>query len=307
MLEDLKVVTPLLKLNSFKGNETFIKLEGSNLYGSAKDRATVYVLSKLLAEGMINHDTEIVESSSGNMGVALAAVGARLNLNITIVIDAAISNINEFLMKAYGAKTIKITEADENGSYLRKRLQAVKKYISKRDNIYWFNQYGNPLVIEAYKETVGKEIIQQCPDVAYVFIAVSSGGTIAGISEAMHEYNKSIKIIAVDIEGSKIFEPETKKIKHFIGIGSSMRTDNFLKAIIDDNIVVNEQDSMQALLRLLREEQLFLGGSSGCVVTGAEQYIQSHQIDNKKIVIVSHDRGERYYANLYSRYAQYLG
>ena len=86
-----------------------------------------------------------------------------------------------------------------------------------------------------------------------------------------------------------------------------MRTDNFLKDIIDDNIVVNEQDYMQALLRMLREEQLFLGGSSGCVLTGAEQYIQSHQIDNTKIVIVSHDRVERYYANLYSRYAQYLG
>lgn len=306
MLEDFKVVTPLIKLNSFENNETYIKLEGSNLYGSAKDRAAVYVLSKLLEEGTINRDTEIVESSSGNMGVALAAVGAHLNLNITIMIDASISNLNEFLIKAYGAKTIKITEADENGSYLKKRLQTVREYIAERDNVYWFNQYGNSLVIEAYKETVGKEIIKQCPDVDYVFIAVSSGGTVAGISQAIHEYNQSIKVIAVDVEGSKIFEPETKKIKHFTGIGSSIRTDNFLRAIIDDKIIVSEHDSVQALFNMMRKEQLFLGGSSGCVVTGTDQYLQLHKIANKKVVIVSHDRGDRYFANLYSKHPEFM-
>lgn len=306
MLEDFKAITPLIKLNSFKGNDTFIKLEGSNLFGSVKDRAAVYVLSKLLEEGMINHDTEIVESSSGNMGVALAAVGARLNLNITIMIDASISNLNEFLIKAYGAKTIKITEADENGSYLNKRLQTVREYIAEHDNVYWLNQYGNPLIIEAYKETIGKEIIQQCPDVNYVFIAVSSGGTVAGISQAMHEYNKSIKIIAVDVEGSKIFDHKTTKVKHFTGIGSSIKTDNFLRAIISDKIIVREHDSIQTLFNMMRKEQLFLGASSGCTVTGTEQYINLHQINNKKIIIVSHDRGDRYFANLYSKYSEFM-
>lgn len=306
MLEDFKVITPLIKLNTFKGNDTFIKLEGSNLFGSVKDRAAAYVLSKLLEEGTINHDTEIVESSSGNMGVALAAVGARLNLNITIMIDASISNLNEFLIKAYGAKTIKITEADENGSYLNKRLQTVREYVAEHDNVYWLNQYGNPLIIEAYKETIGKEIIQQCPDVNYVFIAVSSGGTVAGISQAMHEYNQSIKIVAVDVEGSKIFDPKTKKIKHFTGIGSSIKTENFLRAIINDKIIVREHDSIQALFNMMRKEQLFLGASSGCAVTGTEQYINLHQINNKKIVIVSHDRGDRYFANLYSKYPEFM-
>ena len=306
MLEDFKVVTPLIKLNSFENNTTYIKLEGSNLYGSAKDRAAMYVLSKLLEEGVINRDTEIVESSSGNMGVALAAVGAHLNLNITIMIDASISSLNEFLIKAYGAKTIKITEADENGSCLNKRLQAVKEYMAERDNVYWVNQYSNPLIIEAYKETLGKEIIQQCPDVDYVFIAVSSGGTVAGISQAVREYNKSIKVITVDVEGSKIFEPKTKKIKHFTGIGSSIRTDNFLRASIDDKIIVGEQDSIQALFNMLRKEQLFLGGSSGCVVTGMDQYLRIHQITNKKIVIISHDRGDRYFANLYRKHLEFI-
>jgi cysteine synthase len=262
MPKDFKVVTPLIKLNSFKNNDTYIKLEGSNLYGSVKDRAVVYVLSKLLEEGIINRDIEIVEISSGNMGVALVA---HLKLNITIMIDASTSNLNEFLIKAYDAKMIKVTEADENRSYLKKRLQTVREYIAERDNVYWFNQYGNPLVIQAYKETVGKEIIQQYPDV----------------------------------EDSKVFEPETKKIKHF----ASIRTGNFLRAIIDDNIIASEHDSVQALFSMMREKQLFLGSFSGCIVTGTEQYLQLHKIANKKIVIVSHDC---YFANLYSKHPEFM-
>lgn len=307
MLNELKVETPLMKLNSFESNDAFIKLEGSNLYGSAKDRAAVYVLTKLLEDGTINKDTEIVESSSGNMGVALAAVGARLKLKVTIMIDDSISSLNEFLIKAYGAKTVKITEADENGSYLKKRLSTVKKYIEERDNVYWINQYGNPLVVEAYRETVGKEIAKQLPDVDYVFIAISSGGTFAGISEAIHRHNKNTKVVAVDVEGSKIFDPETKKVKHFTGIGSSVRTDNFHRAIIDDKIIVSEDDATKALFEMMREEQLFLGGSSGCVVTGARQYLENNGITGKKVVMVSHDRGDRYFANLYSKHPEFIG
>ena len=168
MLEDFKVVTPLVKLASFTDNDAYIKLEGSNLFGSAKDRCAIYVLTKLLEQGTIGPDTEIVESSSGNMGVALAAVGARVGLKITIMIDESISKLNEFLITSFGARTVKITQADENGSYLKARLQTVRDYIAGRDDVYWFNQYGNPLVIEAYRETVGRELCRQLPDVEYL-------------------------------------------------------------------------------------------------------------------------------------------
>ena len=140
MLEDFKITTPLVKLNEFAGNEAYVKLEGSNLYGSAKDRCAIYVLTKLLEEGTITRNTEIVESSSGNMGVALAAVGARMGLKITIMIDESISKLNEFLITSFGARTVKITQADENGSYLKARLQTVRDYIAGRDDVYWFNQ-----------------------------------------------------------------------------------------------------------------------------------------------------------------------
>ena len=302
MLEDFKITTPLVKLTGFEGNDAYFKLEGGNLYGSAKDRCAIYVLTKLLEEGTIGPDTEIVESSSGKMGVALAAVGARLGLKVTLMIDQSISSLNEFLIRSFGANTVKITQADENGSYLKARLKAVREYAASRENVYWFNQYGNPLVIEAYRETVGREILRQLPEVDYVFVAISSGGTIAGISQAMAKYGHGVKMVAVDLEGSKIFDPETKAVKHLTGIGSSIRSDNVERAVFDDHVVIDEASSIQALGDLLRREQLFLGGSSGCVAAGAEKYVREHGLTGKKLVLVSHDRGDRYYNNLYSQY-----
>lgn len=294
--------TPFIRLNSWQENKLYIKLEGSNLYGSAKDRAAFYVLSQLLKEGKINQDTEIVESSSGNMGVALAAIGARLGLKVTIIIDGSISQLNEFLIRSYHANTIKIMDADENGSYLKRRLEMVKEYLKGKTNIYWFNQYGNEKVVEAYRETLGKEIIRDLPDMDYIFMAVSSGGTVAGVSEAIKRYLSGVKVIAVDIEGSKIFDSKTKVIKHFSGIGSSIRTDNLKRAYIDDKVIVKEEEAFDGLNDLLKKEQLFLGGSSGCVYAGAKKYMEDHGIKEKKYVLISHDRGERYFKNLYQKY-----
>ena len=260
------------------------------------------MLSQLLKEGKINQDTEIVESSSGNMGVALAAIGARLGLKVTIIIDGSISQLNEFLIRSYHANTIKIMDADENGSYLKRRLEMVKEYLKGKTNIYWFNQYGNEKVVEAYRETLGKEIIRDLPDMDYIFMAVSSGGTVAGVSEAIKRYLSGVKVIAVDIEGSKIFDSKTKVIKHFSGIGSSIRTDNLKRAYIDDKVIVKEEEAFDGLNDLLKKEQLFLGGSSGCVYAGAKKYMEDHGIKEKKCVLISHDRGERYFKNLYQKY-----
>ncbi|MCI7813772.1 MAG: pyridoxal-phosphate dependent enzyme [Lachnospiraceae bacterium] len=299
--------TPLVRLDSCEENEVYMKLEGSNLYGSAKDRAAFYVLSQLMREGMIDKDTEIVESSSGNMGVALAAVGAQMGLKVTIVIDPSISELNEFLIHSYHANTIKIMEADANGSYLKRRLEMVQAYIKSKAKVYWFNQYGNEKVAQAYRETLGKEIIDAVPDVEYIFMAVSSGGTVAGVSEAAKRYSTSAKVIAVDIEGSKIFDPDSKVVKHLTGIGSSICSDNLKRAYIEDKVIVTEREALKGLRDLLDKEQLFLGASSGCVYAGATRYLTERQIKGKKCVMISHDRGERYFRNLYERYfSEYL-
>ena len=298
-MKPLQLVTPLIQFQSFSSNNVFIKLEGMNLYGSAKDRAANYVINKLWKLKEINKNTEIVESSSGNMGIALAAVCQRNKLKCTIFIDKSITPINEFLIKSYGAKTIKATKCDKNGSYLINRINLLKEYINNRKNIYWFNQYGNPYVVEAYEKNLGQEIINQMPHIDYVFVAVSSGGTICGISKALHGYDEKIKIIAVDVEGSKLFNEKSKLKKTFTGIGSSTKSINFKKAIFEDYIIVDEKTSKKELLSTLKNEQLFLGESSGCVIAGARSFINKNKIKNKNIILISHDKGDRYFDVLY--------
>lgn len=291
--------TPVYKIEN-KDNDIYLKYEGANSFGSSKDRSATYVLNKLYNEGKINKDTTIIESSSGNMGIALAAACKRFGNKFICVIDPHISPVNEMLIENMGAKTIKVTEADSNNSYLKTRLKVVNDLINEIPNSYWFNQYGNPLVCEAYEE-IGREIVRDVPDVEYVFVAVSSAGTIGGVSKAIKDYNPNIKVIAVDVLGSKVFDPNTSKKRYLSGIGSSIQSDNLARAIKDDVILIDEKDGVKKCYELLQNDLIFAGGSSGCVVAAIEQYVKEHDIKGSKIVGLLNDRGDRYFKTVYSK------
>lgn len=291
--------TPLVEISTLFHNQIYGKLESQNIFGSAKDRVAKYVIAKLLENNVINQHTEIIESSSGNMGVALAGVCNFMHLHATIFVDESIAPINEYLIRNMNAKIVKVTEADVNNSYLSARLREVNRYISNKSNVYWINQYGNPLIPEAYENTLGKELIQKQPDVDYVFLAVSSGGCINGVCNAAKKNNPNTKIIAVDIEGSKIFNVHTSIKKKITGIGSCIVHANMKSAKFDDYIIVKERESLEGLQSLLSNNGLFLGGSSGCVYAGMQRYVKEHRIENAKIICIFHDRGERYYNKIY--------
>ena len=293
--------TPTFKIEDEK-NDIYLKYEGANSFGSSKDRSAKYVLNKLYNEGTINKDTTIIESSSGNMGIALAATCKHLGNKFICVIDPHISAVNEFLIKNAGAETIKVTEADSNNSYLKTRLKVVGDLLKQNPNSYWFNQYGNPLVCEAYEE-IGREIVRDVQDVEYVFVAVSSAGTIGGVSKAIKEYakrqNRNIKVIAVDVEGSKVFDINTTKKRYLSGIGSSIQSVNLSRIQKDDVILVDEKDGVRKCYELWQDHTIFAGGSSGCVVEAIEQYVKKHNIEHSKIVGLLNDRGDRYFKTVY--------
>ncbi len=290
--------TPLYQGHDEK-NDIYFKFEGMNSFGSSKDRAALYVLNKLYREGVINKETTIIESSSGNMGIALAAVCKDLGNHFICVIDPHISAVNEFIITSLGAETLKVTEADENNSYLKTRLKNVNRLLEKIPNSYWFNQYGNSLVCEAY-ESVAEEMIRDVPDVEYVFIAVSSAGTIGGVSAKLKEHNPNIKVIAVDVLGSKVFDPNATQKRYLSGIGSSIKADNLERAVIDEVMMVDEKDGVKACYDLLNDESIFGGGSSGCVYHAMRKYIADNNLEGKKIIGLLNDRGDRYFKTIYS-------
>jgi 2,3-diaminopropionate biosynthesis protein SbnA len=294
--------TPLIKLN-LKGLETIdlsIKLEGYNPTGSVKDRAAAYILNKILSSGEINKDTLIIESSSGNFGISLASYCKKLGLNFCCVIDNNISPINETILTNLTNNVIKITDIDENGGYLLNRIKKVKELVAENKNSYWVNQYSNPYNAQAYFESLGNELCNDLKKIDYVFIGVSSGGTITGVSQRIKETYPNAKIIAVDTEGSIIFGGEAKK-RFIPGIGSSMVPSILKDARIDEVIKVSEKSAIETCHRLIKDHSLFVGGSSGSVISAIETYFKDKTLlTPPSVVTLFADNGERYLTTIFN-------
>lgn len=294
--------TPLVKIkpSGLDNINFYAKLEHYNPMGSVKDRSASYIIKKILDSGEINKDTVIIESSSGNFGIALSAYCKEYGLKFYCIVDPNISPTNEYLIKTLSTKMIKITEIDKNGGYLLNRIKKVKQLQKEISNSYWVNQYGNPYNAEAYKETLGKEICDDMDKIDYVFLGVSSGGTITGVSQKVKEVFPNAKIIAVDVNGSVIFGGEPKK-RFIPGIGSSMVSSILKEAKIDEVFITDEFSTVEMCHELLKEHCLFIGGSSGSVYSAVKKYFNGKIFDKKpNVVAIFADRGDRYINTIYN-------
>lgn len=278
----------------------FAKLELYNPTGSVKDRAAHYLLRALLSSGLVNKETEIIESSSGNYAVALAAYCQYYNLRFRCVIDPNITSYNYRMLNEFGACIDMITVPDKMGGYLESRLAHIDDLMAEGKNRYWINQYVNPLNAQAYYDTIGVEIASQLASIDYVFIGVSSGGTITGLSQKLKENYPNVKIIAVDSVGSAVFNspPKTRFIP---GIGSSRLPPIIHDALIDDVVWVEESVSALHCHELLREHFLFAGGSSGTIYAAVKQYFQdSHKLRSPNVLAIFPDGGIKYLDTIYN-------
>jgi len=174
--------------------------------------------------------------------------------------------------------------------------------LSNIENSYWINQYGNPLNARTYFETIGNEIYAdfQHQGLDYVFLGVSSGGTITGLSRKLKEKFPDITVVAVDVEGSVIFGNKPAK-RRIPGIGSSMVPDILKYAQIDKVVIVNEVETVKGCRDLLSEHFIFAGGSSGSVYAGAMKYFQTNEARyGQNALCILADRGERYLHTVYN-------
>lgn len=140
--------TPLIEIDS--RIKYYAKMEGSNLFESVKDRAAKYLIEKTYNDGIIKNDTVIIESSSGNFGIALAGMCKIKGNSFICVVDPNVTEINRKIIELLGAEIVIASESDQNGSYIHNRIQIVKEYIQNHINVYWTNQYENEYVWKAY-------------------------------------------------------------------------------------------------------------------------------------------------------------
>jgi 2,3-diaminopropionate biosynthesis protein SbnA len=299
-LEPLIGNTPLVRLKSTKFN-LYVKLESYNMTGSIKIRPAYNILKNAITNDIITKDTTVIESTSGNFGLGLATICRKLAIPFMPVIDPNITESKERLLRILATKVKKITEMDETEGYLLNRIRFIKKYITKNKNAFNPNQYENPNNYLAYYKTLGEEISNELPKLDYVFISVSSGGTITGLSIKLKEMFKDVKIIAVDIEGSMIFSDKAMP-RAIPGIGASMRTNIINDALIDDHVILTHAEIIDGCHRLLSEQSIFGGGSSGAAYFAAQKFINN--TDSNKdlnILFISPDGGNSYADTIYNK------
>jgi len=272
----------------------FAKLEYVNPVGSIKDRPAYWILKRAAERGEICDETTVIESSSGNFASALAAFTRLVGLKFIPVIDPNISGTYESFLRRTCARVVKVTDRDDTGGFLKTRLQMVEHLCATVPHAYWTNQYGNPDAVEAHYELTAGDICAEFASLDYVFIGVSTGGTIAGMSRRLKERYPHVRIIAVDTQGSVIFG-DTPRQRHIPGVGSSIVPPLLSQARIDDVVLIPERETAAACRELLLTHGLFAGGSSGTVFAAVKRYAtRMRGLTRPTVLFMCADRGTPY-------------
>jgi len=287
--------TPHVPL-AMPGMNLFAKLEYLNPVGSIKDRAAFWILKRAAERGEICAETTVIESSSGNFASALAAFTRLVGLRFIPVIDPNISATYESFLRRLCPTVVKVNDRDDTGGFLKTRLGMVDYLCATTPHAYWTNQYGNPDAVEAHYQLTAGDICADFDSLDYVFIGVSTGGTIAGMSRRLKERYPNVRIIAVDTEGSVIFGDAPRK-RHIPGVGSSIVPPLVAQAAIDDVVLIPERETVAACRELLVTYGLFAGGSSGTAFAAVKRYAARIRPSNghlPTVLFVCADRGTPY-------------
>jgi cysteine synthase A len=293
--------TPLVELKKFVGDNPFrlfAKLEGLNPGGSMKDRPAMRIIEQGLESGLIDRSTVIIESSSGNMGIGLAQICSYYGLQFICVVDPKTTQQNLRLLRVYGAEIDVVTAPDpETGEFLGARIKRVKSLLDTIENSFWPNQYANENNSGAHHQTMREVVEALGGNVDYLFIAVSTCGTLRGCAEYVRANRLKTKIVAVDAKGSVIFG--SPKIKRLIpGHGAAVRPQLFRDDLAVECVHVTDLDCVVGCRKLVGTEAILAGGSSGAVMTAVGLYADRIPKGSNCVVILP-DRGERYLDTIY--------
>lgn len=294
--------TPLVHLaRMFKGEhyEVLAKLEYLNPLGSMKDRAARHVIESWLGDGTLKPGGHIVESSSGNFGIALAALAPLYGLRVTCVLDPNVSAVNLKILSSLGARIDMVSARDRMGGFLETRLARVRELTAEDPEAVWVNQYANDLCWQAHYAHTAREVIEQVSGpVDALVVAVSTTATLQGVSRRLREEWPDLKVIAADAHGSVVYGGAPAP-RHLPGHGSSMRPELATRFDPDQVVHVREEDAIAGCRALLRSEGILAGASSGAVVS-AIRTAGSALPAGSRVLTILPDRGERYMDLVYS-------
>lgn len=284
-------------VRSIFGRPLFLKCEGFNFAGSIKLKVAAEMVSSAERNGLLTPESVLVESSSGNLGVALSTVAASKGLRFLCVTDFRCNLSTRRLMEALGSQVHIVAEPDPAGGLLGARIDYVRALCAADERYVWLDQYTSADNWKAHYRRTAPAIARQFPQLDVLFVGAGTTGTLMGCARYFRERQRRVRIVGVDSIGSVIFggRPGRRMIP---GLGSSIRPPMLDASYVDEVVQVVEADTIRACHRLARRGFLF-GGSTGTVVSGALAWLSRHGADGLTAVAIAPDLGERYLDTIY--------
>ena len=281
------------------GQSLFLKCEGFNFAGSIKLKAATEMVEAAERDGTLTTGSILVESSSGNLGVALSMIAASKGYRFLCVTDSRCNRSTRRLMEALGSEVyvIPLAAADAPGGLLGARLAYVRALCASDDRYVWLNQYRNPGNWQAHYHRTAPAIVRQFPELDVLFVGAGTTGTLMGCARYLRDWHRPVRIVAVDTVGSVTFGGPPRR-RMIPGLGTSVRPPLLDESYVDEVLMVEEADTIRACHRLARRGFLF-GGSTGTVVSGAMGWLARHAEPGLTAVAIAPDLGERYLDTVY--------
>jgi 2,3-diaminopropionate biosynthesis protein SbnA len=286
-----------LDLRSILGVPLHLKCDGFNFAGSIKIQPAVAMIAAAERQGALGPGSVLIESSSGNLGVAVAVVAAAKGLRFVCVTDPNCNPTTVKIMRALGAEVAVVAEPDATGGFLAARKAEVRRRCAGDPAYLWLNQYENEANWIAHYEGTAAFIDKRFPTLDTLFVGVGTGGTLMGCLRYFNEHRPRVRVIAVDSVGSVSFSGPAGR-RHIPGLGASTPMPLIDESLVDEVLRVPEIDTVRTC-RQLAARGLLLGGSSGTVISAATRWLTEHAGSVGTAVAIAPDLGERYIDTVY--------
>jgi cysteine synthase A len=288
--------TPLVMIENYKNECNAIanlmaKLESMNPAGSAKDRVAREMIEQAERSGKLTSDSVMIEPTSGNTGIGLAAIAAAKGYRLIITMPETMSRERQMLMRAYGAELI----LTEGALGMSGAIAKAEELAAALPNAFVVGQFTNPANPEAHRKTTGPEIWEDTDGAVDIFVAgVGTGGTVTGVGEYLKSKNPNIKVIAVEPSDSPVLSGGEAGKHGLQGIGAGFVPEILNTEIYDEIVRVTTEEAYAASRLLARKEGLLVGISSGAALHAATEIAKRAENKGKNIVVLLPDTGERY-------------